>query len=222
MRLMIAARNRLAGLGLRVLSEAAGLSAELVVMDAIREQARTADVTLLYSEALDADLHQVLDALRAAHLRFIVVLAALGPEERHALLTAGALYAFAREETEALSLTLANYRWSAEVMEDPLVFANGFSVDLRRHRLKRGGRYLNLTMTECQFLTTLHGQAREHPGQPVSLPEICLAIWGFPDARSDTTVRGYISQLRAKVEVEPEKPAVILSRRGHGYWLVLA
>lgn len=222
MRLMIASRNRLVGLGLVTLSEAAGLTAELVSTDALRQGARDADLTLLYSDRIDDDLRQLLGALHAAHVRFIVVLQGLDLEGHHALLTAGALHAFAHDAAEDLGLVLTNYRWSAETLQDPLVFANGFSVDLRKRRLQRGGRYLDLTMTECQFLTTLHGQARYHPGQPVSLPEINLAVWGFADARSPTTVRGYISQLRAKVEVKPERPAVLLGQRGRGYWLVLA
>jgi len=222
LRLMIASRNRLAGLGLVTLSEAAGLTAELVAVDEIRQGARGADLTLLYSDSLDADIQHLMDSLHAAHARFIVVLDGLNAEKHHALLLAGALYAVAHDETDDLSLILANYRWSAELVQIPLTFANGFSVDLRRRRLQRGGRYLDLTMTECQFLTTLHGQAQHHPGRPLSLPELNLAVWGFPDARSPTTVRGYISQLRAKVEVQPERPAVLLSQRGRGYWLVLA
>lgn len=222
MRLMIASRSRLAGLGLVTLSEATGLTAELVSVGDIRQGARGADLTLLYSDAFDVDTQQLVDALRAAHARFIVVLHGLTLEEHHTLLTAGALSAFAHDQTEDLSLLLTNYRWSAELVHDPLIFGNGFSVDLRRRRLQRGSRYLDLTMTECQFLITLHGHARQHPGQPVSLPEINLAVWGFPDARSPTTVRGYISQLRTKVEVEPDRPAVLLSQRGRGYWLVLA
>jgi two-component system KDP operon response regulator KdpE len=222
MRLMIASRNRLAALGLRTLSEAAGFVAELVPMDQIRQGARGADVTLLYADRWDEDLQEVLEALRASHLRFIVVLGQCTAADEQAVLSAGALYAFERNHTETLALALTNYRWSFEQVEDLLMFTNGFGVDLPRRRLLRGGRYLNLTMTECQFLSTLHRQAREHPGRAVSLPEICLAVWGFPDARSPTTVRGYISQLRAKLEVQPEQPAVLLSRRGRGYWLVLA
>jgi two-component system KDP operon response regulator KdpE len=222
MRLMIASRNRLAGMGLRTLSEAAGLLPEMVPMDHVREGARAADLTLLYAERCDADLLEVLDALRAAHLRFIVVVGEVSAANAQVLLNAGALYTFGRDQTDELSLALTNYRWSFEPMEDPLTFANGFRVDLRRRRLLRGGRYLNLTMTECEFLNTLHRHAREHPGRAVSLPEICSAVWGCPDARAPTTVRGYISQLRAKVEVAPEQPEVLLSRRGYGYWLVLA
>ena len=221
MRLMIASRNRLVGLGLVTLSEVAGMTAELVSVDYIRQGACGSDLTLLHSDTLDADTQGLVDALHAVHARFIVVLNGLGPEEHRALLSAGALYALGNGETEILSFILINYRWSSEPEQDILTFANGFTVDLRRRRLLRGGRYLDLTMTECQFLSTLHGKALHQPGHPVSLPEINLAVWGFPDARSPTTVRGYISQLRAKVEVEPECPTVLLGQRGHGYWMVL-
>lgn len=222
MRLLIASRNRLAGLGLVTLGEAAGLTSEVVSPEALRQGMRGADLSLIYSDSVDADLQQLLSALRAAHARFIVVLHGLRSQEHHTLLGTGALYVFADQETDDLSLALANYRWSAEGVDTPLTFANGFSVDLRKRRLQRGGRYLELTLTECQFLATLVGQAQHHPGQPVSLPQINLAVWGFADARTPTTVRGYVSQLRAKIEVEPERPSVLLSHRGRGYWLVMA
>lgn len=222
MRLMIASRNRLVGLGLVTLGEAAGLIAETVSLEGIRHVMRGADLMLIYSDIIDADLEELLAALRAAHTRFIVVLRGLRYEEHRALLGTGALFVFSHDETDDLSLALANYRWSGEEKDVPVVFANGFRVDLNRHRLYRGDRFLDLTMTECQFLATLIEQAQHQPGQPLSLPEINLAVWGFADARTPTTVRGYVSQLRAKIEVEPDRPSVLLSHRGRGYWLVMA
>lgn len=220
MRVMVASQNRMAGLGLVSLSEGIGLSAELVSLGQVRAGSDGVDITLLYCDALDADMHQLVDALHAAHVRFIVMVGQLDHEERQSLLASGAMYAFGQEDSEDLSVVLTNYRWSAEAVHE-LTFANGFSVDLLRRRLQRGDRYVDLTLTECQFLTTFHGQARSHPGRPLSLPQINLAVWGFADARSPTTVRGYINQLRAKLEVEPDRPTVLLNERGRGYWLVL-
>jgi len=64
-----------------------------------------------------------------------------------------------------------------------------------------------------------HAQMR--PDQPVPLVQINTAVWGLPDARSPTTLRGYISQVRAKIEIAPDRPTVLLGRRGRGYWLIL-
>lgn len=222
MRVLVVSENRLAGLGLVTLSEQGGLTAELVSPHAAVEGARAADLTILYVDALGEDARRAMAALRAAHARFIVLCRDLGAEQRRLLLEGGAIHAFGQQDADDLALVLANYRWSAAPENETFALANGFVVDTPRRRLQRGETYLDLTPTECQLLTTLRGQAQIRPSQPVSLPEINMALWGFPDARSATTLRGYVSQLRGKVEVTPEHPEVLLGRRGHGYWLVLS
>ena len=130
-------------------------------------------LTLVSGVALNAELRQVLETLRAAHRRFVVVLDRLGSGDRHALLMAGALYAFGRDEEPALRLALANYRWSGDGGAEAVLLAGAFTLDLRRRRLQRGGRHLPLTAAECLALNAWHGRARERASQrpPAPPPE---------------------------------------------------
>lgn len=221
MHLLIASENRLAGLSLLALGEAEGLTTEVVSLGEARARADGPDLVLVYFTHVGPEQMAALEDLRSARVPFVVVCTRLDPEARHAVLAAGALYAFEWDDSDEIALALGNYVWAARPKEQTLTFANGFTVDLQRRRLQRDGRYLDLTATECQLLEALHGPAKHSPGKPVSLPEINMAVWGVPDARAPTTVRGYVCQLRAKVEVRPERPAVLLSRRYQGYWLVL-
>lgn len=221
LRVLVVSQNRLAGLGLLTLCEGSGLTAELVSVAEARAGARGGDLALLYCDSLDAGALRAVETLHAAHARFLVLVRDLGEDTRRLLLAAGAVHAFAHDATQELSLVLANYRWSDAPQRDTFTLANGFVIDLPRRRLHRDGNYLELTLTECQLLLTLCEAAQAHPGVPVPLVQINVAVWGFPDARSPTTLRGYIRSVRAKIELEPERPAVLLGRRGRGYWLVL-
>ncbi len=125
-----------------------------------------AGLTLVSGVALDAELRQVLATLRAAHRRFLVVLDRLGSGERHALLMAGALYAFGRDEGPALRLALTNDRWSGGGGAEVVLLVGGFTLDPRRRRLQRRGRHLPLTAAECLALSAPHGRVRERAGQP--------------------------------------------------------
>ncbi len=129
-----------------------------------------AGLTLVSGVALDAKLRQVLATLRAAHRRFVVVLDRLDARERHALLMAGALHAFGRDEGPDLRLALANDRWSGDGGAEVVLLVGGFTLDPRRRRLRRGGRHLPLTAAECLTLRAPHGRVRERAGQPAPPP----------------------------------------------------
>ena len=159
--------------------------------------------------------------LQGAHVRFIAVVVGLDPTVRREVLSLGALHVFRHDETEELAAVLANFRWSAQPSGDQFTLANGHTVDLARRRIQRGERFLDLTLTECEILALLRDAAQARPHRPVPLTEINLAVWGAADARSAATLRGHVSQLRGKVEVEPSNPTILLGRRGRGYWIEL-
>lgn len=221
MRALIMSRNRLAGLGLVTLAEGSGLPARVGGLEEARAGGRGAELALLYCDNWDGEAQQAAEVLRQAHVRFIVVAGHMGPEERRQMLAAGAVNACLQAEAEELSLILANYRWSAAATAEQIALANGFVVDLPRRRVQRGTRYRDLTLTECRILSKLRDEAQNCPGCPVALQEITNTVWGAADARSLATLRGHVSQLRYKVEVDPNHPAVLCGRRGRGYWLEL-
>jgi DNA-binding response OmpR family regulator len=71
-------------------------------------------------------------------------------------------------------------------------------------------------------LGLLHDRAVARPRELMPLPEMSLAVYGTPDGHAASTLRGHIYQLRGKIEVEPDRPQVLLSQRRRGYRLVLA
>jgi len=56
-------------------------------------------------------------------------------------------------------------------------------------------------------------------GQAFSRAEILQAVWGYtPERHVDTRVVDvHISRLRAKLEIDPSNPDLILTARGTGY-----
>ena len=60
-----------------------------------------------------------------------------------------------------------------------------------------------------------------HPGQALSRAQIIDAVWDHaPDVESERTVNIHIRRLREKVELDPSRPALILTVPGIGYQLV--
>ncbi len=222
MRALVISENRLAGLGLLTLAAHSGLAAQPATPAEAIASAHAGDLMLVYADSWSEETRGILAALHGAHARFIVVIPLMEADVRRAVLGAGALHAFSHEESDEIRSVLANFRWSSEPAEDKITLANGYVVELPRRRVRRGDRYLPLTLTECHILELLRDEAYANPGNPLPPPRIHAAVWGNADARAPATLRGHIAQLRGKVEVDPEHPQVLLGRRGHGYWLELA
>ena len=89
------------------------------------------------------------------------------------------------------------------------------SVDFNRRQAFRNGERIRLTGMEFNLLELLINQA----GEPIHRLDMLEKIWGYkPDKASDSRVVDvHISRLRAKLEVDPINPELILTARGQGY-----
>jgi DNA-binding response OmpR family regulator len=76
-----------------------------------------------------------------------------------------------------------------------------------------GGRQISLTPTEFRLLEELACQE----GHPVSRQVLTSHVWGSEDAVTDTNLSLYIWNLRQKLEADPARPRLIVTRRGMGY-----
>jgi two-component system, OmpR family, response regulator RpaB len=87
--------------------------------------------------------------------------------------------------------------------------------DFTRRQAFRGQERLRLTELEFHLLELLIARA----GQPISRHELLRRVWGIdPNGVSvRRLVDSHISRLRAKVEVRPDDPELILTCRGTGY-----
>ncbi len=58
-----------------------------------------------------------------------------------------------------------------------------------------------------------------HAGRVVTHRQILSAVWGPAHADDTQYLRVFVGQLRAKIEVDPETPKLILTEPGIGYRL---
>ena len=101
--------------------------------------------------------------------------------------------------------------------ETNLLYAGDLVIDLSRGQALRGEKALDLTPTEFRLLVHL----ARHRGQALSRAQIVEAVMGHsPDSYSEQAINVHIRRLREKVELEPARPALIMTVPGIGYRLV--
>jgi OmpR family response regulator RpaB len=89
------------------------------------------------------------------------------------------------------------------------------SVDFNRRQAFRCGERIRLTGMEFHLLELLISRH----GEPINRLDMLEKVWGYkPGKASDSRVVDvHISRLRAKLEVDPENPELIMTARGQGY-----
>lgn len=91
----------------------------------------------------------------------------------------------------------------------------GVDVDLARRTVLREGTPVHLTPNEFKLLARL----LRSTGQVVTHRQLLSDVWG-PEHTADTHyLRLYMGQLRAKLEVDPTEPQLLLTETGVGYRL---
>jgi two-component system response regulator RegX3 len=90
------------------------------------------------------------------------------------------------------------------------------TLDLARHNVTLDGRDVQLTPSEFRLLALL----AEEPERVYSRREIMQHLWESTYVGDERACDIHISNLRRKLEGEPEKPQRILTVRGVGYRLV--
>ena len=96
------------------------------------------------------------------------------------------------------------------------VLRNG---DLEILPAKRSVRYAGavIDFTALEFDLLLH--FAQSPGRVFSRAQLLGAVWGYTHDGYEHTVTTHINRLRAKLEVDPMRPQLILTVRGAGYKL---
>ncbi len=88
-------------------------------------------------------------------------------------------------------------------------------LDLRSHRVERGGVLIPLTPREFALLDLF----LRHPGQVLTRAQILSHVWGYDADPSSNVVDVYVRYLREKLD-RPGAPAFIETVRGVGYRVV--
>ncbi|MFF5791389.1 MULTISPECIES: MtrAB system response regulator MtrA [unclassified Paeniglutamicibacter] len=87
------------------------------------------------------------------------------------------------------------------------------SIDVAGHRVTREGAPIGLTPLEFDLLVAL---ARK-PWQVFTREQLLEQVWGYRHAADTRLVNVHVQRLRSKVELDPERPGVVLTVRGVGY-----
>lgn len=85
-------------------------------------------------------------------------------------------------------------------------------LPMKRQVLMRGAAR---DFTALEFDLLLH--FAQHPGHVFSRGQLLNSVWGYTHDGYEHTVTTHINRLRAKLEVDPLRPELILTVRGAGY-----
>jgi TolB-like protein/DNA-binding winged helix-turn-helix (wHTH) protein/Flp pilus assembly protein TadD len=102
----------------------------------------------------------------------------------------------------------------AGVEQQPIRFDEGYELDLRPRRLRRGSHVLKLERIPFEILLLL----LEHRDEIVTRDQIVSRVWGqgvFLD--TDNSIRGAIRKLRLVLKDDAETPRFIQTVTGQGY-----
>ncbi len=114
---------------------------------------------------------------------------------------------------ELLARLRAAVRRGASGPDDPIVEAEGFTVDLAEKRVTREGRDVHLTPKEWDIVEVLV----RHPGRLVSQQQLLHDVWG-PEYETETEyLRVLMGRVRRKLEVDHSRPRHFRTEPGMGY-----
>ena len=116
---------------------------------------------------------------------------------------------------ELLARVRAVLRRNAEPddLMDSVIEAGGVRIDVDRHVASVRGEELSLPLKEFELLEMLVRNA----GRVMTRGQLIDRIWGQDYVGDTKTLDVHIKRLRAKVEVEPSCPQLLVTVRGLGY-----
>ncbi|MGO1173522.1 MAG: MtrAB system response regulator MtrA [Actinomycetaceae bacterium] len=86
-------------------------------------------------------------------------------------------------------------------------------IDVAAHEVRRGEELIPLTPLEFDLVVAL---ARK-PRQVFTREQLLESVWGYRHSADTRLVNVHVQRLRAKVEIDPENPQVVVTVRGVGY-----
>jgi two-component system alkaline phosphatase synthesis response regulator PhoP len=94
-----------------------------------------------------------------------------------------------------------------------LIRAGDLEIDLKGHRVARGGEPIRLSRTEFNLLATL----AQHPGQTFTRAQLLDRLHGVAYEGYDRSIDAHVKNLRRKLEPDPAEPRYVLTVYGIGY-----
>jgi two-component system KDP operon response regulator KdpE len=100
--------------------------------------------------------------------------------------------------------------------ESTIPISNGLEVNFNRRELTQSGIPVHLTPIEFSLLALL----ARNSGQVLTYRMLLEKVWGTEYSGDLNLLKKHIHNLRAKIEVNPEYPKIIVTERGLGYSLI--
>ena len=120
---------------------------------------------------------------------------------------------------ELMARVTANIRRTAMQQAGPDAAAmsagGGLTINPENYQVCKHDKPIDLTQREYELLTFL----ASHPGKVYSRIDLMEQVWNYEYVGDDVrTVDVTVRRLREKIEDDPASPALILTRRGVGYY----
>jgi two-component system, OmpR family, KDP operon response regulator KdpE len=116
---------------------------------------------------------------------------------------------------ELMARIRVNLRRAVKTEDEPVFEIGGLQVDLSHRLVKVNGAVVDLTPNEYDILRLLV----HNPGKVLTHRQILHEIWGSGYETESHLLRVNISNLRHKIEADPNRPEYILTEPGVGYRL---
>ena len=187
-----------------------------VADDAIRTA--TYDMVMIDVVAIDAELHALLEVIRAHNDEAVVmVLGEFSVDERSRALNLGADGFLGRDTpiTLLLGRALALLRLRAKHFQSSYLIGD-LAIDLLHRQVVRSGHEIALSQREFQLLVLL----ARHAGQTLSRSDIIEQLWGKIQTADDNALDAHVSRLRRKLD-KPFGGKMIRTVRGVGFRLAI-
>jgi two-component system, OmpR family, KDP operon response regulator KdpE len=97
--------------------------------------------------------------------------------------------------------------------QEPVFTVKGLKIDLARHQVSLADKDIPLTPTEFDLLRVLIQNA----GKVITHRQLIQKVWGSGYEDESRLLRVNISNLRHKIEPDPNLPYYILTELGVGY-----
>jgi two-component system, OmpR family, KDP operon response regulator KdpE len=207
--------------GLKVILRTAGFDVRAAeskqeALDAVA--VRPPDVLILDLVLPDGSGVEVCEEVRSWSRLPIIVLSAVGDErEKVRALNAGADDYMTKPfgAQELIARIHAVLRRTAETAVEPVIEAGPVRIDLAARTVTRDGQAVHLTPIEYDLLRVLALQR----GRLLTHRALLQEVWGPQFGEETHYLRVHVAHLRAKLERDPARPALILTEPGVGYRL---
>ncbi|GAA4187969.1 two-component system response regulator MtrA [Microbacterium oryzae] len=96
---------------------------------------------------------------------------------------------------------------------DDVLRVGDLTIDVAAHEVRRGQTPISLTPLEFELLVALASK----PQQVFSREALLEQVWGYHYKADTRLVNVHVQRLRAKIEIDPDNPKIVMTVRGVGY-----